>query len=88
MFGLFPQKGIIAPGSDADIVIYDPSRSHTFSAATHHMNVDYSAYEGMVAKGHVATVLSRGEVVIEHDAYVGALGHGQFLSRGQNGCLR
>ncbi|HEV3187733.1 MAG TPA: dihydropyrimidinase [Acidimicrobiales bacterium] len=88
MFGLFPKKGLIAPGSDADIVLYDPNATHTISVETHHMNVDYSAYEGMVVKGQVKTVLSRGTVVIENDQYVGRKGYGQFLRRGLNGYLR
>lgn len=88
MFGLFPKKGIIAPGSDADIVLYDPQRAQVFSATTHHMNVDYSVYEGVTAQGQVATVLSRGMVIIESGAYVGASGHGEFLVRGRNGYLR
>jgi dihydropyrimidinase len=88
MFGLFPQKGVIAPGSDADIVLYDPNGVHTISAATHHMNVDYSAYEGLEVTGKVTTVLSRGTVIIEDNAYVGKAGAGKFLERGLNGCLR
>jgi len=88
MFGLFPRKGVIAPGSDADIVLYDPVGTHVFSAATHHMAVDYSAYEGMEATGRVKTVLSRGGVVIEDNAYVGRPGAGQFLERARNGYLR
>jgi dihydropyrimidinase len=88
MFGLFPQKGVIAPGSDADIVVYDPNGTHTISAATHHMNVDYSAYEGMEVRGKATTVLSRGSIIIENDAYVGSAGAGKFLERGLNGCLR
>lgn len=83
IFGLFPRKGTIAVGSDADIVIFDPNEEMTISAATHHMNVDYSAYEGMRVKGVTKTVLSRGEVVIEEGNYVGRVGHGQFLKRGQ-----
>jgi len=82
MFGLFPKKGLIAPGSDADIVIYDPNGTHTISAATHHMNVDYSAYEGMEVKGRATTVLSRGTVIVENDTYVGVAGAGKFLSAG------
>jgi dihydropyrimidinase len=88
MFGLFPRKGVIAPGSDADIVLYDPEGTHVFSAATHHMAVDYSAYEGMEATGQVKTVLSRGAVVIEDNTYVGRPGAGQFLERARNGYLR
>jgi dihydropyrimidinase len=82
MFGLFPRKGTIAVGSDADIVIFDPDREQTISAATHHMNVDYSAYEGKTIKGVVETVLSRGRVVIENGEYKGKQGDGQFLKRG------
>ena len=65
MFGLYPRKGALAPGSDADIVLYDPAATHTISAATHHMSVDYSAYEGKAIKGGVDTVLSRGRVIID-----------------------
>ncbi len=81
MFGLYPRKGIIAPGSDADIVLYDPQATQVLSAATHHMNVDYSAYEGFGITGQVRTVLSRGEVVIDGGEYRGRTGHGQFLRR-------
>jgi dihydropyrimidinase len=88
MFGLFPKKGVIAPGSDADIVLYDPNGAHTFSASTHHMAVDYSAYEGMKAIGEVKTVLSRGAVVIEGGSYVGTPGSGRFLERSLNAYLR
>jgi dihydropyrimidinase len=81
LFGLFPRKGTIAVGSDADIVIFDPDEEMTISAATHHMNVDYSAYEGMKVKGATKTVLSRGRLVIEDGKYVGKPGDGQFLKR-------
>ena len=81
LFGLFPRKGTIAVGSDADIVIFDPNEEMTISAATHHMNVDYSAYEGMTVKGVTKTVLSRGRVVIDDGEYVGKPGDGQFLKR-------
>lgn len=81
MFGLFPRKGTIAIGSDADIVIFDPHREVTLSAATHHMNVDYSAYEGMKVKGTTDVVLSRGKVIIEGGQYVGTPGEGRFLKR-------
>jgi dihydropyrimidinase len=82
MFGLFPKKGTIAIGSHADIVIFDPEREQTISAATHHMNVDYSAYEGRTIKGVVETVLSRGKVVIEQGEFKGRSGDGRFLKRG------
>ncbi|MFK0120396.1 dihydropyrimidinase [Streptomyces sp. NPDC090994] len=81
MFGLYPQKGTIAPGADADVVIYDPHTTQTLSAATHHMNVDYSAYEGKTVTGQVETVLSRGEVVVDQRKYVGRAGHGTFVPR-------
>jgi dihydropyrimidinase len=84
MFGLYPRKGVIAPGSDADIVVYDPSATQTLSASTHHMNVDYSAYEGLEITGRVDTVLSRGRVVVDGAGWHGAKGHGRFLSRELN----
>jgi dihydropyrimidinase len=82
LFGLFPRKGTIAVGSDADIVIFDPNEEQTISAATHHMNVDYSAYEGMKVRGVTKTVLSRGRVIIEDGKYTGRAGDGEFLRRG------
>ncbi|MCA1629897.1 MAG: dihydropyrimidinase [Acidobacteria bacterium] len=82
MFGLFPRKGTIAVGSDADIVIFDPDREQTFSVKTQHMNADYSAYEGKTVKGVVETVLSRGRVVVEGGEFKGRAGDGQFLKRG------
>ena len=88
MFGLYPRKGVIAPGADADVVVFDPGLRRTLSAATHHMNVDYSAYEGREITGGATTVLERGRVVIEDDEFVGAAGHGRFVERGLNGLLR
>jgi dihydropyrimidinase len=84
MFGLYPRKGIIAPGSDADIVVYDPKRKHTISQETHHMNLDHSSWEGFTIEGGVDVVLSRGSTVIEGGAYHGRAGHGQFLKRDTN----
>jgi dihydropyrimidinase len=81
IFGLFPRKGTIAVGSDADIVIFNPDRKMTISAKTHHMRVDYSCYEGMEITGVTETVLSRGRVVIEEGKYVGKPGSGNFLKR-------
>ena len=82
MFGLFPKKGTIAVGSDADIVIFDPEKEHTFGVENEHMNVDYSSYEGWKVKGKVETVLSRGRVVIENGEHTGKAGDGRFLKRG------
>jgi dihydropyrimidinase len=81
MFGLYPRKGTIQPGSDADIVVYDPRARQVLSAQTHHMNVDYSAYEGMEITGKVAAVLSRGRLLIDGGEYHGQAGHGRFLDR-------
>ena len=83
MFGLFPKKGTIAVGSDADIVIFDPEKEHTFGVEQEHMNVDYSSYEGWKMKGKVETVLSRGRVIIENGEHKGKAGDGQFLRRGE-----
>ena len=90
-FGLFPRKGTIAVGSDADIVIFDPQRKETISvnnACTHHMNVDYNAYEGFEVTGFTETVLSRGKVIIKDCEYVGKKGDGKFLKRGLYGGMK
>jgi dihydropyrimidinase len=81
MFGLYPKKGSLAPGSDADVVIYDPLAEQTLSASTHHMAVDYSCYEAMTVTGRVDTVLSRGRRIISGGAYLGEAGHGRFVPR-------
>jgi dihydropyrimidinase len=81
IFGLFPRKGTIAPGSDADLVIFDPGRKTTLSARTHHMKVDYNPYEGREVTGVTDTVLSRGKVIVENGAFVGRAGAGNFLKR-------
>jgi dihydropyrimidinase len=82
MFGMYPRKGIIAPGSDADIVLYDPNGRTRISASTHHMNMDYSAWEGWEIAGKVDTVISRGTVVVRGDEYKGRKGHGRYVRRG------
>ncbi len=82
MFGLYPRKGTIAVGSDADIVIFDPNKEVVLSAKTHHMKVDYNPYEGTKVVGAPLTVLVRGKPVIEGDKFVGRAGSGQFLKRG------
>jgi dihydropyrimidinase len=81
IFGLYPRKGTIAVGSDADIVIFDPNREHTISAQTHHMRVDYSMFEGIKVKGMPDVVLSRGRVLVKGDSFSGKPGSGEFLKR-------
>ena len=82
MFGLYGAKGVIAPGADADIVVYDPAGRTTISAATHHMSMDHSAWEGFEVDGAIDLVMSRGQVVVEGGAYHGRPGHGRYLKRG------
>lgn len=81
IFGMYPQKGCIAPGSDADIVIFDPNERHTLSAQSHHMNVDYSAYEGHEVQGKCKTVILRGKVAIDDGKVLIQKGYGQFVRR-------
>jgi dihydropyrimidinase len=82
MFGLYGKKGVIAPGADADIVVYDPNGHTSIGLGkTHHMNMDYSAWEGYEIDGHVDVVLSRGAVIKDETGYVGRKGHGQFVKR-------
>ena len=81
LFGLYPRKGAIQPGSDADLVIYDPDAQGVISAATHHMNSDYSGYEGFATKGRVDSVMVRGRVQVRNGLFVGDPSHGQFLRR-------
>jgi dihydropyrimidinase len=81
LFGLYPRKGTIAVGSDADLVIFDPKRKHTISAKTHHMRVDYSMFEGIEVTGMPDVVLSRGSVIVDGDKFLGRAGRGEFLRR-------
>ena len=78
---MFPQKGCIAPGSDADIVLFDPNEEHTISVATHHMNTDYSAYEGWKLTGKTKTVLLRGQVVIDEGKCLVEKGNAKYIKR-------
>src|SRR5437660_1977622 len=82
IFGLYPRKGTIVAGSDADLVIFDPHREHIISAKTHHMRVDYSMFEGLKVKGMPDMVMSRGRVLVEGDHFFGRPGQGEFLKRG------
>ncbi|MHB8458507.1 MAG: dihydropyrimidinase [Candidatus Limnocylindrales bacterium] len=81
MFGMYPRKGSVSVGADADLVVYDPNRKRTISASTHHMDVDYSCYEGRVVQGAADVVLSRGSVVVRDGAFVGHRGAGRFIKR-------
>jgi dihydropyrimidinase len=81
LFGMYPRKGSLTAGADADIVVYDPNRRHTISAATHHMDVDYSCYEGRSVQGGSDIVLSRGTVIVRNGEFTGRKGHGRFIKR-------
>jgi dihydropyrimidinase len=81
LFGMYPKKGAIAVGSDADLVVYDPNRKRTISAKTHHMDVDYSCYEGREVQGTAEIVFSRGTIVVRDGKFAGTQGHGQFIKR-------
>ncbi|MDL4842227.1 dihydropyrimidinase [Aquibacillus rhizosphaerae] len=85
LFGLYPKKGTISVGADADIVIFDPTVERTISVDTHHMAVDYNAFEGMEITGEPITVLSRGAFVIKDKQFVGSLGAGNYLKRAHYG---
>jgi dihydropyrimidinase len=88
MFGMYPRKGAVAVGADADLVIYDPNRKHVISARTHHMDVDYSCYEGRQVQGGSDVVMSRGTIVVDHGAFKGRKGAGKFLRRAPAGYAR
>ena len=81
LFGMYPKKGAVAVGSDADIVVYDPNRKHTISAKTHHMDVDYSCYEGREVQGGSDIVMSRGSVIVRDGEFTGKKGAGKFIKR-------
>ncbi|HXD64599.1 MAG TPA: amidohydrolase family protein, partial [Solirubrobacteraceae bacterium] len=85
LFGLFPRKGTIAAGADADIVVWDSEKPLTLSAQTHHSNVDYNLYEGTEVIGAPEVVLVRGQVIVDHDELVAAPGAGQFVRRARFG---
>ncbi|MGB3612958.1 MAG: dihydropyrimidinase [Elainellaceae cyanobacterium] len=85
MFGLFPQKGTIAVGSDADLVLFDPNQRYTLSASTHHSNVDYSLFEGREVQGKVQKVFLRGECIVDGEEWMGHAGMGRYLKRGASG---
>ena len=85
IFGMYPKKGVIAPGSDADIVVWDPKAEHLISAKTHHMRVDYSMFEGFKVVGNVRQVFSRGQLIVENEQFVGRVGRGHYLRREARG---
>ena len=81
MFGLYPRKGTIQVGSDADLVIFDPTKKKLISSDTHHMQVDYNPYEGFEITGAVKTVFLRGETIVADDKFLGRPGNGRFIKR-------
>jgi len=85
IFGMYPKKGVLAPGSDADLVLWDPNVGHTISAATHHMRVDYSMFEGFHVKGNARDVYSRGELIVSGGKFIAKPGRGQYLKRAARG---
>jgi dihydropyrimidinase len=85
IFGMYPQKGEIAPGSDADLVLWDPAASHVITAKTHQMRVDYSMFEGFEVQGNARTVISRGEVIVDAGRFLGKPGRGNYLRRAARG---
>ncbi len=85
IFGMYPKKGVLAAGSDADLVLWDPNEEHTISAATHHMRVDYSMFEGFHVRGNARDVYSRGELIVSGGRFIGKPGRGNYLRRAARG---
>ncbi len=85
IFGMYPKKGVLAAGSDADIVVWDPNAEHTISAKTHNMRVDYSMFEGFRVTGNARQVFSRGELIVENGKFLGKPGRGRYLRRAARG---
>ena len=85
IFGMYPKKGVLAVGSDADLVLWDPAEEHTISAATHHMRVDYSMFEGFHVRGNARDVYSRGELIVSKGKFIGKPGRGNYLRRDARG---
>ena len=85
IFGMYPKKGTLAPGSDADIVVWDAKAAHTISAKTHNMRVDYSMFEGFQVRGKPRQVFSRGELIVENGKYIAKVGRGAYLRRTARG---
>jgi dihydropyrimidinase len=85
IFGMYPKKGVLAAGSDADIVLWDPVAEHTISAATHHMRVDYSMFEGFHVRGNARDVYSRGELIVSKGEFIAKSGRGNYLRREARG---
>jgi dihydropyrimidinase len=85
IFGMYPKKGVLAAGSDADIALWDPTAAHTISATTHHMRVDYSMFEGFKVRGNARDVYSRGELIVSKGEFIGKPGRGQYLRRAARG---
>ncbi len=83
IFGMYPKKGTISVGSDADLVVWDPQAEHTISAKTHNMRCDYSMFEGFKVRGNAKQVYSRGELIVDNGKYLGKVGRGQYLRRGR-----
>ena len=86
LYGLYPQKGTLQPGADADVVILDPNRTRTLTQTSLHSAADYTCYEGMELAGRIDLVLSHGEVIVQDNQFLGRKGAGRYLKRGRS-CL-